>query len=125
MQVVSSMVVGMFRVFMVILGTLLVDDPSWGRRSLLLFSVAGVTATKATLSLAEILPPEYHPECESALRLVCHAVSTATCVQGEERCLSPRAGKTPVATHTHTSRAVGRCSSTLGPTCVCAMKVPG
>jgi len=70
MQVISSMVVGMFRVFMVILGTLLVDDPSWGRRSLLLFSVAGVTATKATLSLAEVLPPEWHPEWWAILSMV-------------------------------------------------------
>ena len=74
------MVVGMFRVFMVILGTLLVDDPSWGRRSLLLFSVAGVTATKATLSLAEVLPPEYHPECECAMRLVYSRLTHTTLV---------------------------------------------
>jgi len=88
MQVISSMVVGMFRVFMVILGTLLVDDPSWGRRSLLLFSVAGVTATKATLSLAEVLPPEWHPECECLCLCALYGNSR---VEGEEGCHAPDA----------------------------------
>jgi hypothetical protein len=93
MQIVCSMIVGMFRVLMVIVGTLLVDDPSWGRRSLLLFSVAGVTLTKATLSLSEILPPEYHPECAlpppspSAHPPLRSSSSTLECPQHSKRVL--------------------------------------